>query len=101
MILEVVMLQVKVGMEEEYEDILREAYQIISQARGFISLELKRCIEIRGKYLLFTKWETLEDHIIGFRQSLMYQEWMALLHHFYELPLIVEHFENVDFKEWG
>jgi heme-degrading monooxygenase HmoA len=45
--------------------------------------------------LLLVKWETLEDHTVGFRGSAQYQEWRALLHHFYDPFPIVEHFEKV------
>jgi hypothetical protein len=37
----------------------------------------------------------LEDHTVGFRESPGYQEWKALLHHFYDPFPTVEHFELV------
>ena len=95
MILEAVLLQVKQGLEEEYEDAFRQASVIISSMKGYISHELQRCLEVNGKYLLLIKWETLEDHTVGFRQSNEYQEWKKLLHHFYDPFPIVEHFEKV------
>ncbi|WP_394138896.1 antibiotic biosynthesis monooxygenase family protein [Cytobacillus oceanisediminis] len=95
MILEAVMLQVKPGIEEDYEEACREASKIISSMKGYISHELQRCMEVKGKYLLLVKWETLEDHTVGFRQSKEYQEWKKQLHHFYDPFPIVEHFENV------
>jgi heme-degrading monooxygenase HmoA len=95
MILEAVMLQVKQGMEGEYELAFREASKIISSMKGYISHELQRCMEVKGKYLLLVKWETLDDHTVGFRQSKEYQEWKKQLHHFYDPFPIVEHFENV------
>jgi heme-degrading monooxygenase HmoA len=95
MILEAVMLQVRPGMEEEYEKVFGKASKIISSMKGYISHELQRCMEVRGKYLLLVKWETLEDHTTGFRQSKEYQEWKKLLHHFYDPFPTVEHFEKV------
>lgn len=95
MILEAVMLQVKEGMEEEYEHAFREASKIIASMKGYISHELQRCMEIKGKYLLLVKWESLEAHTVGFRQSKEYQEWKRQLHHFYDPFPAVEHFENV------
>ena len=44
------------------------------------------------KYILLVNWETIEDHEIGFRKSDEYQEWKALLHHFYEPFPTVEHY---------
>ncbi|GIN84697.1 hypothetical protein J6TS2_10830 [Heyndrickxia sporothermodurans] len=95
MILEAVILQVKQGMEKEYEVAFREASKIISTMKGYISHDLQRCIETEGKYLLLVKWETLEDHTVGFRESNEYHEWKKLLHHFYDPFPLVEHFEQV------
>jgi heme-degrading monooxygenase HmoA len=95
MILEAVMLQVKVGMEAEYEEAFRGASKIISSMKGYISHNLQRCIEVEGKYLLLVQWESLEDHTVGFRQSNEYQQWKKQLHHFYDPFPIVEHFEKV------
>ena len=95
MILEAVMLKVRPGMEEEYEDAFRQASEIIASMKGYISHELQRCIEVKGKYLLLVRWETFEDHTVGFRQSTEYQEWKKQLHHFYDPFPTVEHFENI------
>lgn len=96
MILEAAMLQVKKGMEQEYEKAFRKASKIISSMEGYISHELQRCMEAEGKYLLLVKWEALEDHTIGFRQSNEYQEWKKLLHHFYNPFPTVEHFQKIN-----
>ncbi len=96
MILEAVMLQVREGLEEEYEEAFRQASGIISSMRGYQSHELQRCLEVKGKYLLLVKWDTLEDHTIGFRGSAEYQEWKLLLHHFYDPFPTVEHFSKVE-----
>lgn len=96
MILEAVMLQVKDGMEAEYEEAFLRASKIISSMKGYLSHELQRCMEVKGKYLLLVQWETLEDHTIGFRQSNEYQEWKKQLHHFYNPFPTVEHFEKVN-----
>jgi heme-degrading monooxygenase HmoA len=52
-------------------------------------------LERDGRYLLLVRWETVEDHTEGFRQSADYQEWKALLHHFYDPFPTVEHDEPV------
>jgi heme-degrading monooxygenase HmoA len=95
MILEAAILLVKQGKEGEFEEAFRKASKIISSMKGYISHELQRCIEDKGKYLLLVKWESLEDHTVGFRESNEYQKWKKLLHHFYYPFPIVEHFENV------
>ena len=96
MILEAAMLYIKPNLESEFEAAFRVASKIISSMNGYLGHELQKCLEQPNKYLLLVKWQTLEDHTVGFRGSLEYQEWRALLHHFYDPFPIVEHFENIE-----
>ena len=95
MILEAAFLQVKAGEAEAFEAAFRQASSIIASMKGYIAHELQKCIEVENKYLLLVQWENLEDHTVGFRGSAEYQEWKALLHHFYEPFPTVEHFNHV------
>jgi heme-degrading monooxygenase HmoA len=98
MILEVAMLNVIPGQESEFELAFKQASKIISSMNGFIHLQLQRCLERPNGYVLLVNWETLEDHTVGFRQSPEYQEWRALLHHFYDPFPTVEHFVPVNLE---
>ena len=93
MILELATLHIKEGLSAEFETNFKKAEGIISSMKGYISHQLKKCIEARDKYILLVNWETIEDHEIGFRTSNEYQEWKALLHHFYEPFPTVEHYK--------
>ncbi len=84
MILEVAILNIKDGLAEEFEAQFEIASQIITAMKGYISHQLKKCVEIENQYILLVHWQTLEDHEIGFRTSEEYQEWKKLLHHFYD-----------------
>jgi heme-degrading monooxygenase HmoA len=95
MILEAALLDVKPGQETAFEAAFAQAQAIIAGMNGYISHELQKCLEVNGRYLLLVRWETLEDHTIGFRQSPEYQEWKALLHHFYDPFPTVEHYRPV------
>jgi len=92
MILEVAILKIKEGVSEEFEETFKNAEAIISSMKGYISHQLKKCIEEEDKYLLLVNWKTLEDHEIGFRKSEEYKVWKDLLHHFYEPFPTVEHY---------
>ncbi len=94
-ILEQAALDVQRGREAEFEAAFGIARAIISASPGFVSLRLLRCIESPSRYLLLVEWETLEDHTEGFRKSAGYEEWRALLHHFYDPFPTVEHFAEV------
>ncbi len=93
MILEVAVLNIKEGLSEAFEINFEKAKKIISSRKGYSSHELKKCIEQEDKYILLVNWETLEDHEVGFRKSEEYQQWKALLHHFYEPFPTVEHYQ--------
>jgi len=95
MILEVALLQVRAGETAAFEAAFREAQAIIASMPGYISHELRRCIERRNEYVLLVRWRTLEDDEVGFRQSAQYQEWRRLLHHFYDPFPTVLHYEAV------
>jgi heme-degrading monooxygenase HmoA len=95
MILEVATLDVRPGQERDFEAAFTEAQDIIASIDGYLGHELQRCIENPSRYLLLVKWQTLEDHTIGFRQSPVYEDWKRRLHHFYDPFPTVEHFAKV------
>ncbi|BAZ66899.1 MAG: antibiotic biosynthesis monooxygenase [Pelatocladus maniniholoensis HA4357-MV3] len=96
MILEVAILDLKPGLTtEKFETTFKIASTIIASIPGYISHELQRCIETPNRYILLVRWQKLEDHTIGFRQSPEYQQWRSLLHHFYQSFPTVEHYEVV------
>lgn len=95
MILEVAVLNVKQGQTEQFEANFAEAQTIIASMKGYVSHELQRCIEIPNQYILLVRWQTLEDHTVGFRGSEEYQRWKTLLHDFYDPFPSVEHYEPV------
>lgn len=96
MILEVAILDVKAGETTSFEKAFREAQKIIAGMKGYLSHQVQRCIEKPNRYILLVQWHALEDHTEGFRQSPEYQQWRALLHHFYDPFPDVEHYKAVD-----
>lgn len=92
MILEHALLQVKPGLEAEFEEAMRQALPLIQATPGFLKIEVKPCLETKGRYLLLVEWETLEAHMQGFRGSDRYADWKRLLHHFYAPFPLVEHY---------
>ena len=95
MILEVAILDIKPGMETDFESAFARAQKIISSMPGYISHELQHCLDKPNRYILLVNWETLEHHTVGFRESPQYQEWRSLLHHFYDPFPVVQHFSPV------
>ena len=95
MILEVAPLHVRAGQEAAFEAAFGQAQRIIAAMPGYVAHELQRCLERPQEYILLVRWQTLEDHEVGFRQSSEYQAWKKLLHHFYDPFPVVSHYAPV------
>lgn len=95
MILEVAILKIKPGENSKFEAVFPKAEAIISSIPGYISHELQRCVETRGKYHFLIRWENIDAHMINFRQSPKFQEFRGLLGGFFAEPPVAEHFERV------
>jgi heme-degrading monooxygenase HmoA len=93
MILEMAILQVKPGQSSEFQEAFTIAEPLIAAASGYVAHELHRCVEAPDRFLLLVRWKTLENHTRGFRESLDYQRWKELLHHFYDPFPEVLHYE--------
>lgn len=94
-VLEVAVLNIKSGQQADFECAFEKAQTIISRMPGYLSHELQRCIERDNRYVLLVHWQSLQHHTDGFRQSPDYQQWKALLHHFYDPFPEVEHYQAV------
>ena len=93
MILELATIEIKPGTNTDFETSLGKAQEVISKSQGYISHEFHQCIEQDNKYVLLIRWQTLEDHTIGFRESALFAEWRGLIGPFFQAPPFVQHYE--------
>jgi heme-degrading monooxygenase HmoA len=93
MILELATIDIKENSNEGFEKAITEAKNVISQSKGFISIEVQKCIEVSNRYILLIRWETLEDHTVGFRNSELFVQWRALIGQYFEQLPLVQHYE--------
>ncbi|MDO5625437.1 MAG: antibiotic biosynthesis monooxygenase [Pseudomonadota bacterium] len=94
-VLEVAPLTIRPGQTAAFEAAFAKAQHIIAAMPGYRAHELQRCIEHDHQYVLLVRWDTLEAHTEGFRQSPEYQQWRALLHPFYDPFPTVLHYRAV------
>jgi heme-degrading monooxygenase HmoA len=92
MILERAQIDLVPGSEQEFESALDRARAVLEEARGFRSLSVARGVENPSRYLLLIEWETLEDHVVGFRGSDLFVRWRQLIGPYFAAPPLVEHF---------
>ena len=91
MITEIAQIEVKPGMEAEFESGVKNAAPIFKRAKGCRGMELHRSAEKPNRYRLFVNWETMENHTVDFRDSADFQEWRKLVSHCFASPPEVEH----------
>jgi heme-degrading monooxygenase HmoA len=91
MVTEIAQIDVKLGMETEFEAGVKNAAPLFKRAKGCHGMELARSIEKPSRYRLFVKWATVENHTVDFRGSADFQEWRKLVGHCFASPPEVEH----------
>ena len=92
MILERAIFAVQPGSEADFEAAMEQAVQIISQSGGFRSFRLQRGIEQPSSYLLLVEWDSVEDHMQGFRESELFVRWRELIGPYFASAPEVEHY---------
>ena len=88
---EIAQIEVKPGMEAEFETGGRQTKPIFMRAKGCKGIALHRSIEKPARYRLIVQWETLENHTVDFRGSEDFKAWRACVAHCFATPPEVEH----------
>lgn len=78
MIIEYAQLEVAPDNAAAFEAAVAKAAPLFRAAAGCKGMKLERLVEHPGRYLLVVKWTSLDDHMVGFRQSAAFAEWRAL-----------------------
>lgn len=93
MILELADIRITPGKQAEFDTaIQRGIADVISKAKGYIGHKVQKGIETPERYVLMIYWETLENHMVDFRESPAFAEWRSIVGpHFASAPH-VEHF---------
>lgn len=95
MIVEIAHLNIKLGEETVFEQQVAKAKPYFMAAKGCHGVSLHRCIERPNQYELHVQWETLENHMVDFRESDGFKQWRALVGSHFAAPPVVEHIEEV------
>jgi heme-degrading monooxygenase HmoA len=96
MILEVADIRITPGSNAEFELAIRRGLDAaIAPAKGFKGFQVRRGVESPERYLLTIEWDTLDNHMVDFRQSPAFALWRSIVGPFFAEPPRVEHFELV------
>lgn len=96
MITEVVDIRILPGRQAEFDAAIVDGVtSVIARARGFRGWSVRRGIESPERYLLTIWWDSVEDHMVGFRESEDFARWRAIVGPYFAQPPQVEHFAEV------
>ena len=93
MILEVAEIYINDEVRPAFERAIRQSLEMyVSVTEGFIDAELQCSIEEPTRYLLLVHWETIEAHLVNFRESERFPKHRALIGPYFAHPPKVQHF---------
>lgn len=94
MIIEIAYITIDPARADEFEAAVAEAAPLFQRAAGCHGARLERVEEDGAQYRLSVDWESVEHHMVTFRESDDFQQWRALAGPFFEEPPRVEHWNR-------
>ncbi|TZG29115.1 antibiotic biosynthesis monooxygenase family protein [Sphingomonas montanisoli] len=95
MIKELAEIDIKPGHEQAFEDAARQAMRLFLGSQGCLAFRIHRSIEQPSRYRMFVEWETIEDHMVEFRNSDAFLTWRKLCGPHFQSPPRVEHLQII------
>lgn len=92
---EVAEIDILPGHEDQFERAVAEAVPYFQQADGARTLRLERSDESPQRYRLIIGWDSIDHHLVRFRESRGFSEWRRLAQPHFAKPPKIEHVRNV------
>jgi len=95
MITEIATLTIDPSRSADFEAAVATAAPYFKSSEGCHGMSLEKVLEVPGLYNLRVLWETVDHHMVTFRNSDNFQQWRALAGPFFtEAPKVV-HAETI------
>jgi heme-degrading monooxygenase HmoA len=101
MVLEVALIDVRPGQEEEFTDAYLAAREVLATTPGCRSVRMTRGIESPSRFVLLVEWDSVDAHEVNFRATERFTTWRGHIGPFFAAPPTVEHFADVDEAKIG
>jgi heme-degrading monooxygenase HmoA len=96
MVLEVALIDITPGQEEDFAEAYAQAKSILATTAGLRSIRMTRGIETPSRFVLLVEWDSLEAHNDNFRATERFGRWRGLIGPYFANPPHVEHFNDID-----
>lgn len=95
-VLEVALIEVLPGQEEEFTTAYRAARQVLVTTPGCRSVRMTRGIESPSRFVLLVEWDSVEAHLENFRAvPERFTVWRGHIGPYFAGAPVVEHFADV------
>ncbi|MFG2106709.1 antibiotic biosynthesis monooxygenase family protein [Micromonospora chersina] len=95
MVLEVALIDVTPGHEDDFAAAYAKARPILAGTEGCRSVRMTGGVESPSRFVLLVEWDSVEAHDVKFRQSERFGQWRELIGPHFAGPPLVEHFVDV------
>lgn len=94
MVTEFAQFEIKPGMEKDFIAGVEKSKPLFLASEGCFGMGLQRSIEEPQKFMLMVQWESVDAHLVTFRESAAYQQWRANVGHCFAAAPFVWHGET-------
>ena len=77
MVTEIAYIEIELADAGAFEEAVASCVPLFLAARGCRTVTLARVVENPAKYRLLVEWDTVDDHMVHFRDSAAFQTWSA------------------------
>ncbi|WP_203961668.1 antibiotic biosynthesis monooxygenase family protein [Actinocatenispora thailandica] len=95
MVLEVGLIDVTTGSEDDFATAYRTARELLTDTPGCRSVRMTRGVESPSRFVLLVEWDSVEAHEKNFRASDRFARWRGLIGPYFAQPPRVEHFTDL------
>ena len=95
MVLEVALIDVLHGREDDFATAYAKARETLATAPGCRSVRMTRGVESPSRFVLLVEWDSVDAHIENFRATERFATWRGLIGPYFDGAPRVEHFEDL------
>ena len=96
MVIEIGLIDVTVGNEDDFVAAYRTARALLIDTPGCRSVRMTRGVESPSRFVLIVEWDSVEAHEQNFRGTDRFTRWRELIGPHFAQPPRVEHFTDLD-----
>ncbi len=96
MVLEIALIDVQEGREDDFVAAYTKAHSILATTPGCRSVRMTRGVETSTRFVLLVEWDSVDAHLDNFRATERFGQWRGLIGPYFDGAPRVEHFTDIE-----